>query len=69
MEPVTIKINDFDSDSYKNVVIYLYNSTGSLVKTIENVEELNVVTLPFGNYSGIVVFDGNKISFKFIVRK
>ena len=49
MEPVTIKINDFDSDSYKNVVIYLYNSTGSLVKTIENVEELNVVTLPFGN--------------------
>ena len=35
----------------------------------ENVEELNVVSLPFGNYSGIVVFDGNKISFKFIVRK
>ena len=69
MEPITIKINDFDSDSYKNGVIYLYNSTGSLVKTIENVEELNGVTLPFGNYSGIVVFDGNKISFKFIVRK
>ena len=69
MEPVTIKINDFESDSYKNVIIYLYNSTGSLIKTIENVEELNVVSLPFGNYSGIVVFDGNKISFKFIVRK
>ena len=69
LEPVTIKINDFDSDSYNSVIIYLYNSTGSLVKTIENVEELNVVSLPFGNYSGIVVFDGNKISFKFIVRK
>jgi hypothetical protein len=69
MQPVTIRINDFDSDSYNNVIIYIYNSTGSLVKTIENVEELNTVTLPFRNYSGAVVVDGKKISFKFIVRK
>ena len=68
METVTIKLHGFDSDSYKDVVIYVYNSVGSIVTTIKNVDVLNTVNLPSGNYSGIVVFDGNKIPFKFIVR-
>lgn len=68
MEPVTIRLNDFDTDSYNDVTIYIYNSTGSLVKTLENVEVLNTVALPFGNYSGVVSIDGKRISFKFIVR-
>lgn len=68
MEPITIRLNDFDTDSSDNVTIYIYNSTGSLVKTLENVEVLNTVALPFGNYSGVVAIDGKRISFKFIVR-
>jgi hypothetical protein len=68
MEPRTTMLNDFDTDSYDNMTIYIYNSTGSLVKTLENVEVLNTVALPFGNYSGVVAIDGKRISFKFIVR-
>lgn len=68
MQPVTIRLNDFDSDCYDGVIIYVYNSTGSLVRTLENVDELNTVILPAGSYSGVVVYEGKKISFKFIVR-
>lgn len=68
MEDVTIKLIGFDEESCNNANIFIYNSMGSIVKTLNNVDELNTVNLPSGNYSGVVVFDGKKIPFKFIVR-
>jgi hypothetical protein len=68
MEDVTIKLIGFDEESCNNANILIYNSMGSIVKTLNNVDELNTVNLPSGNYSGVVVFDGKKIPFKFIVR-
>ncbi len=68
LEPVTVRLNGFDEDDYKWTVVYVYNSMGSIVSTLKNVGELNTVCLPAGNYSGVVVCDGKKLSFKFIVR-
>lgn len=68
MEPVTIRLNNFDTDSYKSAIIYVYNSTGSVVATLKNVSELNTVSLPSGSYSGNLIVGAKKYSFKFIVR-
>ena len=68
MEPVTIRLNNFDTDSYKSAIIYVYNSTGSVVATLKNVSELNTVSLPSGSYSGNLIVGAKKYSFKFIIR-
>ena len=68
MEPVTIRLNGFDTDGYSGVNILIYNNMGSLVLKLTDVDELNTVVLPSGNYSGVVAVDGKTIPFKFIVR-
>ncbi|MBQ1697996.1 MAG: T9SS type A sorting domain-containing protein, partial [Bacteroidales bacterium] len=68
MEDITIKLIGFDYESCSRTNILIYNSMGSIVMTLDNVDELNTVNLPSGNYSGYVAVDGKKIPFKFIVR-
>ncbi len=68
MEPITIRLNGFETDNYGGVNILIYNSMGSIVKKLTDVDELNTVVLPSGNYSGVVAVDGQTITFKFIVR-
>lgn len=68
METVTIRLNDFDEDSYDDAIILIYNSMGSVVTTLQNIDEFNTVNLPSGSYTGVVAAGGTKLSFKFIVR-
>jgi len=68
METVTIDLSDFEGDDLSNAVIIIYNSVGNMAKKITDVQVKNFVNLPTDNYTGIVVFGDNKLSFKLIVR-
>jgi len=68
MQEVTIQLVGFNDDDYQNTTIYIYNSLGSLIKTLTNITELNHVNFPKGSYAGVVVIDNSKFSFKLIVR-
>jgi hypothetical protein len=69
MQPVTISLNNFTEYDYEKSIIMIYNSSGSIVATLRNIDKENTISLPSGNYSGIVLTDNKqKLSFKFIVR-
>lgn len=50
-----------------NAEIFIYNNSGVLVQHINNVLQKNILSLPKGNYSGILINNGKKSGFKFIV--
>ncbi|MCQ2253429.1 MAG: T9SS type A sorting domain-containing protein, partial [Bacteroidales bacterium] len=65
---VTISLEEFADLAFDGSEIFIYNSLGTLVQKIKNVDKLNTVQLPSGNYSGFVIIANKKQSFKFIVR-
>ena len=64
---VTVEVtNNFLPNADKQM--YIYNLNGTLVKKVTNPEEVNKVQLPSGNYSGVYMQNGEKVSFKLIVK-
>ncbi|MCQ2252583.1 MAG: hypothetical protein MJZ61_03945, partial [Bacteroidales bacterium] len=66
-EDVTISLADFGDDDLQDATIMIYSQIGSLAAKITDVREQNIVNLPAGAYSGMVIFNNSKLSFKFIV--
>lgn len=63
----TIEIVDAENID-GNTTIMLYNHNGVLVKRIDNASTINHATLPAaGQYTGIAVVDGKKLTFRVIV--
>jgi hypothetical protein len=62
----TIEILDYDPDAKSEIIIH--NASGSVVKTIPNAVQLNMLSLPAGNYAGALLVNGVKTGFKIIVK-
>lgn len=62
----TIEVLNFDPN-YK-YEIFITNDSGRLVKKISNVQQINKLTLKKGNYTGILLTNGEKTAFKIIVK-
>jgi hypothetical protein len=62
----TIEIQHVDNID-GNITIVIYNGNGTMVKRIDNASSINHVALPAGQYTGIAVADGKKLTFKVIV--
>ena len=58
-----------DTESIDGAEIYIFNNSGVLVEHITNVKVQNSLSLPKGSYSGALVKDGQKNSFKIIVEQ
>ncbi|MBO4772048.1 MAG: T9SS type A sorting domain-containing protein, partial [Bacteroidales bacterium] len=64
---VTVEVSEnYMPDADKQM--FIYNLNGTLVKKVANPEEVNKVQLPSGNYSGVYLQNGEKVSFKLIVK-
>lgn len=63
---LTIEILDYDPDA--DYLIYINNDMGTLVKTITNAKQINILSLPSGSYSGILLNNSVKSGFKIIVK-
>ena len=63
--PVIIKIGNLD---LQNAEIIIFNSKGQVIKRISNPETENEIFLPKGEFSGRLVLDREKLSFKMIVK-
>jgi hypothetical protein len=63
--PVIIKIGNLD---LQNAEIIIFNSKGQVIKRISNPETENEIFLPRGEFSGRLVLDREKLSFKMIVK-
>ncbi len=55
--------NDIDG----NITLMIYNGNGTMVKRIEHASAISHITLPSGQYTGIAMVDGKKLTFKVIV--
>ena len=66
-ETVNIVLNGFEE--YTDAVIYIYNSSGVLIKKLSNLDYMNTVNLSNGNYTGIVLGNNYKLNFKLIIKK
>ncbi|MEE3447262.1 MAG: YDG domain-containing protein [Bacteroidales bacterium] len=67
MQAVTVELEDFED--YENCTIFIYNLSGVLITKIQNPDRLNTLNLPQGSYTGVVVKDDSRLTFKLIVRK
>lgn len=54
--------------NYAGTEMLIYNNSGNLVKHITNITDIITLTLPQGNYSGALFFNGEKTGFKIIVK-
>ncbi|MBR2886582.1 MAG: T9SS type A sorting domain-containing protein, partial [Bacteroidales bacterium] len=54
--------------NYAGAEMLIYNNSGNLVKHITNITDIITLTLPQGNYSGALFFNGEKTGFKIIVK-
>ena len=63
-QPFTLKII---GGVPENATIMIFNNSGALVQSIDNVTENTTITLPHGYYSGALIYDGQKVGFKIIV--
>ncbi len=54
--------------NYAGAEMMIYNNSGNLVKHITNITDIITLTLPQGNYSGALFFNGEKTGFKIIVK-
>lgn len=54
--------------NYSGAEMMIYNNSGNLVKHITNITDIITLTLPQGNYSGALFFNGEKTGFKIIVK-
>lgn len=54
--------------NYSGAEMLIYNNSGNLVKHITNITDIITLTLPQGNYSGALFFNGEKTGFKIIVK-
>ncbi len=63
---ITIEIMDYDPESEYTILIS--NNAGKVVKTINNAQQTNQLSLSTGSYSGVLFNQGVKQSFKIIVR-
>ncbi len=64
-QPVTIAIDGFEEDTKYEIVIY--NQLGALVQRLPNAQETNIIRLQSGVYSGAVVSQKGKQTFKLII--
>ena len=67
MQAVTVELEDFED--YEDCTIFIYNLSGVLITKIQNPDRLNTLNLPQGSYTGVVVKDDSRLTFKLIVRK
>ena len=51
-----------------NATIVIYNANGVMVKRIDNASTINHIALPAGQYTGVAVADGKKLTFRVIVQ-
>ncbi|MBP5502492.1 MAG: hypothetical protein J6Y24_06860 [Bacteroidales bacterium] len=65
MQPITIELVGVDIS--EKCEIMLYTHSGALVQKIADAKTLNVVYLKSGIYTGVVVINGKKLTFKLIV--
>ena len=65
MQPVTIELVGVDNT--EKCEIMLYTHSGALVQKIADAKTMNVVYLKSGIYTGVVVINGKKLTFKLIV--
>ena len=52
----------------ENATIMIFNNSGAQVQRIDNVTENITLTLPQGYYSGALIYNGQKVGFKIIVK-
>ncbi|MBR4326139.1 MAG: T9SS type A sorting domain-containing protein [Bacteroidales bacterium] len=64
-QPVTIAIDGFEENTKYEIVIY--NQLGALVQRLPNAQETNIIRLQSGVYSGAVVSQKGKQTFKLII--
>lgn len=65
-QQITIEIPNFNPETKYQISIY--NNSGICVKTYSNTQATNTLSLPPGSYSGIMIHNGEKNSFKIIVK-
>jgi hypothetical protein len=68
---LTLELVNFYDEDYQNLEIQIVNEMGIQIARITNVEKINNVTLPAGNYTGKAIdtqTGRQKASFKIIVR-
>ena len=61
----TVEIENADPDG--NISIVIYNGNGVSVKRIDNATAINHITLPAGQYTGVAMANGKKLTFKVVV--
>jgi len=63
----TVEIADAENID-GNATIVIYNANGVMVKRIDNASAINHIALPAGQYTGVAVADGKKLTFRVIVQ-
>ena len=63
----TVEIADAENID-GNATIVIYNANGVMVKRIDNASAINHIALPAGQYTGVALSDGNKLTFRVIVQ-
>lgn len=65
---VSIELKDITDEQLKIAKIYIYQNSGKLAQVLQQVERLNVTTLPYGEYVAKVVVGKQVQTLKIIVR-
>ncbi len=68
-EPVSLEFVGFDEQECAEFTVYIYNQRGMLATTINNPMKMNRINLPEGDYVGVAVSDGCKLTFKLIIKR
>ena len=66
-EILNIQLINYLEEELPNAQIQIYNNKGTMAKVIKSCNENNQITLPAGTYSGSVLLNNQKVSFKFII--
>ncbi|MCQ2251273.1 MAG: T9SS type A sorting domain-containing protein, partial [Bacteroidales bacterium] len=64
----SIKLNGFSDAMLENCNVYIYSSTGALIRTFQGVGSEIKTSLPSGSYSGTAVSGNTKTTFKLFVK-
>jgi uncharacterized protein (DUF2141 family) len=63
----TVEIKDVENLD-GNITIVIYNANGVMVRRIDHASSISQISLPTGQYTGVAVADGKKLTFRVIVQ-
>ncbi|MBR4271494.1 MAG: BspA family leucine-rich repeat surface protein [Bacteroidales bacterium] len=63
----TVEIKDVENLD-GNITIVIYNANGVMVRRIDHASSISQISLPAGQYTGVAVADGKKLTFRVIVQ-